>query len=499
MSVITRHAAYLEAAETWMALRTAYNGSGPVKAAGTRYLPRPAGMRRQEQYNAYRGRAIWLGATERAVLGLTGAIFRRDPQVVVPSALEAHLADITLTGMPFLRFAERLVRETLLMGRAGVLVDFPAPIALLDGGLAAPALGSRPYWVLWEPEAILNWRTDLREDMTVLALVVLKESVVAPSGIFPSADFFLDRTVTQYRVLRLNEAGQYEVSLWRERAGAPRAGSQPPVVDLVAQWVPQRAGEPLSFIPFLFVAPFSLEPAVEKSLLEALVEINYQHYRHSADYEHGLHLTALPTPYITGYAPENATLEIGSTAAWAIPSPEARVGMLEFQGQGLQSHERALETDIKNMAALGARLVESAPHIAETATSVRQRTEGSDSPLQTLISNASAALTKALQVHAWWAGFTEQVADDTILAQLNKDLLAVTMDARVLRELVTTWLSGGISYQTLYENLRKGEITRTGVASEDEQELIALEVEARGMALGTQRNLTDEGDLGDGR
>ena len=119
-------------------------------------------------------------------------------------------------------------------------------------------------------------------------------------------------------------------------------------------------------------------------MLEALVEVNFQYYRHSADYEHGLHLTALPTPYITGYTPEGTTFEIGSATAWTIPNADATVGMLEFQGQGLQSHERALEMDIKNMAALGARLLEGAPLIPETATAILRRTEGSESPVQAL-------------------------------------------------------------------------------------------------------------------
>ena len=150
MSVTTRHSSYIQYEETWSSLRDAYHGSGAVKnardgystargikAAGTKYLPRPAGMRREEQYAGYKARAIFFGATERAVHGLTGTVFRREPQVVVPASLDADLQDITQTGVPLASFAEEAIRETLLMGRFGVLVDFPTP-ALVRGEAGTP-------------------------------------------------------------------------------------------------------------------------------------------------------------------------------------------------------------------------------------------------------------------------------------------------------------------------------------------------------------------------
>ena len=88
--------------------------------------------------------------------------------------------------------------------------------------------------------------------------------------------------------------------------------------------------------------------------------------------------------------------------------------MLEFEGAGLQPHERALETDVKDMAAFGARLLEGQALVPETATAVVRRTEGSESPLQSLIGTTSAALTKALRWYAWWVGVTEVAQDQRI-------------------------------------------------------------------------------------
>jgi hypothetical protein len=334
--------------------------------------------------------------------------------------------------------------------------------------------------VTYRAEDILNWRTERQGGATVLSLVVLRERIPAPQGVFPAPDFFVTKDRLQYRVLRLDEAGHYQVSLWEDTGVLTATGTT--TLTMGRQWMPRRYGVPLTYIPFTFVAPFSLEPPVEKSLLEALVEVNFQYYRHSADYEHGLHMTALPTPWVTGHVNTDAQFQIGAATAWVIPEPDAKVGMLEFHGQGLQSHERALEQDIKNMAALGARLLEGAPLVQETATAIKSRTQGTESPLQSLVTTVSHGLTQALQTHAWWAGVTENVDDEAVHLTLNTDLLSLPLDAPLLTSLMQLLLNGTIAYETFYYNLQRGDIARPQVPVEEEQTL--LEVRAQAVPLG---------------
>ena len=508
MSVTTTHPQYQEYQYTWSALRDAYSGSGNVKTApdvlhrsagvklaGTRYLPCPSGMdlatpQGSAQYAAYRDRAIWLGATERAVHGIAEAIARKELQHTAPESLTQQLEDVTLTGIPLSSFAEQVVRETLLMGRCGVLVDFPKPEEdPLTGEILPPPAQSRPYWCLYQAEEMINWRTASSQGKTVLSLVVLRECVEVPQGVWPDEGFFVVKTQVQYRVLRLNEAGYYEVSLWRDTGQA--LGGQS-ILAFQDTWMPQAYGQPLPFIPFMFLAPFSLEPAIEKSLLEALVEVNYQYYRHSADYEHGLHLTALPTPYVCFTIPPDdgsgntlstlTALPIGSATAWMIPDSTAKVGMLEFQGQGLGSHERAMEADIKNMAALGARLLEGMPLVAETATSVMQRSQGSESPAKSLAKTVSMGLTQALQIHSWWAGLARVPDDPAIYVRLNTDLVSNQLEPAMLKALMELLLNGTIAYHTFYWNLQRGEIARPMVEVEEEQALLEAQEMARPLA-----------------
>jgi Domain of unknown function (DUF4055) len=488
MSVTTPHPAYEALLPLWEDLRTAYIGEVAVKTAmprtrvgtrswpqpGMRYLGRPAGMKRAEQYAVYLGNASWTPATERAVQGITGSVFRHAPQIAAPTALERQIADITQTGVSLRMFSEQVTLETLLMGRYGLLVDYPAPTTLPDGTELAPSPTSPHYWVGYAAEEILNWRTVQREGKTLLSLVVCKEVVEDVQGPWGTPDFFVVKPRTQYRVLRLDAAGEYEVSLWSEVQDV--RGQQPGAIIMERAWKPTRQGAPLTFIPFVFLGPFSLEPTIQKSLMEGLVYRNFVNFRHSAECEWARFLTAMPTLYLFANMEEPPELLVGSAQGIFSQDNQAKCGLVEFHGHGLGPLENALKEDLAMMAALGARLLEGPPTTQETATGVNWRMAGSDSPIQSLISVVSQGLTWALQTHAWWAGVTENVDDPAIHVHLNTDLVSTTMQPQMLTALMTALLNGTISQEMYYYNLQQGEVAIPGVSFEEEQALLEAQL-----------------------
>jgi hypothetical protein len=462
MSLTQPHPDYLTFLHAWRLWRDAYAGEEAVKARGEAALPRPAGMKKPKQYAEYKLRATWYGATTRTVDGVLGLGFRQAPEIQAPDALQPIMDDATLGGISLVLLAESQAREQLLMGRTGVLVDYDD-------------LGARPYCRAYVTEDILNWRREQRGAQVVTTLVVLREREETARGAYPADTYFVPQVAVRYRVLRLNEAGLYEVSLW-EQTQAGR-GAMPATVARLSTTVPVRLGEPLTTIPF-FTAP---NLHVQSSPLDGLIRANYAHYRHSADYEHGLHLTALPTPWVTGFEDDGTELLIGSQAAWTITNPDARVGMLEFQGSGLTPHEHALEQDLKNMATLGSRLLETTPTTQETATVVLLRSAGNDAPLQTLLRQVSAQMTTVLRWLAWWQGLTDDLTDPALHLTISTDLQTATMAPQLLHELVIAWQAGGMSFATFYEQLRQGELTRAGVDALTEQDMILVERAARGL------------------
>ena len=97
---------------------------------------------------------------------------------------------------------------------------------------------------------------------------------------------------------------------------------------------------------------------MDKIPLDDIIAVNLDHYRLNADYKHGMHFTALPTAWVSGFD-KSSTLRIGSSTAWVAETPGATAGFLEFHGQGLSTFERAMDRDEQLMAVLGTRMLES--------------------------------------------------------------------------------------------------------------------------------------------
>ena len=63
---------------------------------------------------------------------------------------------------------------------------------------------------------------------------------------------------------------------------------------------------------------------------------------------------------------------------------------------------------------------------------------------------------------------------------LNKDVLSVQLEPPMLRELMTAVLSGTMSFESYFYNLKKGELYPPGTTVEEEQTRIDIEQAARG-------------------
>jgi Domain of unknown function (DUF4055) len=455
MPVNSHHRQYTGHFDQWVRCRDACGGTDAVKARSIKYLPLLEGHESTTSrgYIGYLSRALFYPAAGRTVAGLAGLVFSKPPTVVgVPKAQQTAFEDVTLTGMSVGAFGLMLCQEVLTVGRAGILIDMPD----------TPTIGARPYWVVYQAEQILNWRTTRISGAQVLTRVVLAEEIEVAGE-----DEFESEWKWQYRVLELvNE--MYQVTLWKE---------DPDNHDKFIQGetrVPLRRGFPMPYIPFTFLSATGIEPEVIPPPLLALVDVNYSHYRTSADHEHGAHYTALPTPYVTGHTlPVGETLSIGSGNAWILPNPAAQAGMLEFTGAGLESLANLKEEKRQLMATLGARMLETDKNTAEAAQTVRLRHAGEGSAMSVLADAVGLSLTQSMQHYLFWAGLDEVVSKQATIT-MNPDVMD-DLSSDDIRVLVETWQKGGISKRTLHYNLAWGEWTRPGVTFEEEEAEIEKE------------------------
>ena len=455
MPVSIKHADYSARCAQWERCRDAYEGSDAVKAKSETYLDKLP-VQDSEEYEKYKRRALWYGATARTVDGLTGAVTRKDPQFMVPDAIVSHLNDVTLMGTPASIFVKETLSEILKVGRHGILVDMST-----STDPARPST-TRPYWTCYKAEQIINWRTAAVNGATVLVLVVLKEYVEKTD----KDDEFEVQTIERYRVLSL-EDGVYRVRVFTLKDGAGKTEEYD-----IKEFTPVFREQPLTEIPFCFVGVRGLGAETEKPPLLDVVDVNYSHYHSSADLEHGRHYTALPTPWVAGF-PKDTKLRIGSSFAWIASDPAASAGMLEFTGQGLGALEKALESKERLMAVLGARMLEAEKAGVEASETLLLRSAGERSTLQSIAIVVGLAFTKILRWHAMWAGIKET---STISAELNSDFTAAPMTSAELTALMQAWQGGGISYETFYYNLQRGELTRPDITAEDERTLIETQM-----------------------
>ena len=481
----------------WQRARDVFAGEDAVKAAGEKYLPR-LDCQDDTEYRAYKNRASFFNASARTADGFVGLIFRREPTFKLPAtggiadALAEFVEDADMLGTSLSAFSKKLVTEIINVGRAGTLIDWNEEAE------------QRAYAVTYSAEDIINWHSERVNGRNVLTLVVLQETCQKPAA---DADSFIPETIQQLRVLKLvpppgtpdntkadwsyiveiwqllpksqgSGSGLTTFSFWNGFFGngqkATPANKEWKLVDTVT---PLRLGKPLPLIPFVFHGPRHSLPEVDKIPLADIISKNLDHYRLDADYKHGMHFTALPTAWVSGFD-KNASLRIGSSTAWVAEAPGATAGYLEFHGQGLTTFERAMDRDEQLMAVLGTRMLESRKRVGETAAAIELRQSGENSILNTVSLSISSSLTQVLRWVYWWNS-TEPIPDaigpDLVLVTLNNDFSITGMSALEITALVAAWQAGASSQATMLDLFRAGEVIAPGRTNDEELALLATD------------------------
>ena len=477
MAVDSTHLEYDNNVTAWLRARDVFAGEDAVKAAGARYLPR-LDAQTDPEYAAYKTRASFFNATARTADGFVGLILRREATVKLPDpgsgvgkALANFADDADMLGTSLPAYAKNVVTEVITVGRAGTLVDWESDVE------------QRAYAVLYTAEQIRNWHTERINGRNVLTLLVLSEAGQSST----QEDPFVLEEVPQLRVLRLVKAEAkgdgakpfwfYHVEIWQllpeDNRGKARRSRKKWIK--VASRTPLRLGKPLPLIPFVFHGPRHSQPAVDKLPLADIITVNLDHYRLDADYKHGMHYTALPTAWVSGFN-KSATLQIGSSTAWVTDVIGAQAGFLEFTGQGLTTFERAMDRDERLMAVLGTRMLEAQKRVGETAAAIELRQSGENSVLSTVSLSVSDSLTQMLRWVYWWNSTEEtpdDVGEDRVLIQLNTDFSARGMASDEITAIVAAWQASAISRETMFELFRKGEVLPAGRSNEEEKRLAA--------------------------
>ena len=446
-----QHAAH---APLWAKCRDAIAGQHAVHMAGEAYLPKLSGQTMSE-YRSYVMRAPFFNAAKRTLDSLSGLIAAKQAKKEIPAAMTQWLDDITLEGTTLDGLAFQIIEEQIAVGRVGLIVEHPSlELDAITVGVAE-SLNLRPYIRIYRAESIHDWRTGSVGGLQKLTMVKLYEVLQ-----LPGQTEFETIAVPQYRILDLFE-GAYRVRLFRQDGQGEWL--------LTAESFPRARGQLLTEIPFVIINASSCGAQAETPPLLDLIDQNLAHYRNTADLEHGLHFTGLPTAVLSGVQLEpGQTYAIGSTAAWVFPDPAAKAEYLEFQGAGLTQLMAAIKEKENRMAVLGARMLSDDKKAAESSDTMDMRTSGERSVLASMSRVASMGLTAALRIMAQWAGVSGQIE-----YALNRDFGMKRLGGQELTALVGAWQAGAFSQETLFDNLSQGQIITDGKDFETEMAQIA--------------------------
>lgn len=436
----------------WTKCRDAIAGEESVHAKGPVYLPMLSGQE-PNRYEAYKMRALYFNASGRTKDGMTGLIFRKKPMLTFPASLQNIVDDVDMCGSDLTSFAEQLVDELIEVSRVGILIDYPQvqSIGLTVG--EAQSLGLRPYATIYKAESIIDWRYARINNAQMLTMVKLLEVDEVQT------DEFTFEKISRIRVLDLFE-GVYRVRVYQQ--------SEKSKYTLISESIPLMNNAPIREIPFIFDSVNGLDSDVSKPVLLDLVNVNLSHYRSTADYEHGLHFTGLPTAVFWGaQLDEGETINIGSESALSFNNPAGHAEYLEFTGQGLEALRLALNDKRDMMGALGSKMLSADKKAAEAAETAAIHRSSENSILASISHSASAALTKMLEWLAVWGRVSTEVS-----CKMNDDFLPAEMSPQMFQQLTNAYLSGSISYETYFYNLQQGEVIASDTQLDDERERI---------------------------
>lgn len=473
MSVKTKHLQFEEMVSEWEKCSDFMTSEKAVKSRdqGKTYLPVLTDQE-WDEYKAYRDRTPVIMFSQRANRAMSGMIGRKEAVIKgVDGKVEYLKDDIDSDGNSINAYISKLLGHFLQSGRGATLVDLPVANSKLTVK-QAEELGIRPRFYFYDEMSILNWRTERISNKDVLVLVVLLESTIKMGQ-----DNFTWEVKDQYRVLELRD-GIYVVSLYDEDG----------VLVPESEQIPKMNGQFLKEIPIVFHGGVD----VQQPPLNAIVDINLHHYQLSADEMHGLRMAALPTPYFFGEDPKSDDFptHTGPTRCIGSEDVNAKTGFREFSGAGLGAVAAKLKQFAEDIAMLSVQMATEQINKSATGSSIDYG--NSTATLSGVSAVISAEMTKIMKVAVKWAGGNP----DEVEVILNMDFMPQGMDANMLAQLLKTYLSGAITYETFYNNLAKGEITDPHKDPEDEKREIDEDLPP-GMTFGLEDDDQDQEDQED--
>lgn len=454
------HPDYRYYKQDWTMIRDCVAGSRRVKEKSDLYLP-PLGDNAGTDYDSYKLRAVFTNMTARTLGGWLGTVFRRPIKIDdIPDDKRKYFDSITPNNMSANAYSKLLLQEVLGIGRIGVLVD-------RDPKGVNPA-----YAATYLAENILSWRTQVIDGKEKFVYVLLRE--IAERRHFldnpaNAADPQVQKLLVnsngaergtvlspRYRVLRLDENGEYVQDVYEFRADTN--GQQKASFQVITPGIkPVIGGAPLTEIPFYIAGPMGVDARVQRAPLLDVADLNIAHYRTSAQLEHGRFFTALPVYYVPdgGSGEGEGEYTVGPSVVWEVPAG-SKPGILEYYGSGLSTLTQSLVEKEEHIAQLGGRVVGTGGRSqgSDNADVHASKQAHETSILLSATDAVSELMTRVMRMILTWDRVDGAAK---VKVRLNQDFKLQSAGARELRAVALLYQQGILPVDQLYRVLQESE------------------------------------------
>lgn len=456
-------------------VRDLWHGAEKVRERSTEYLPTAPGED-PENYKSRLHRSVFTNFFRKAVEGLCGLVFRKDPALGddVPARIAAHWENLDNSGTHGAVFLRDLMQDAMVAGHAAFLVEFP------DTGGRTLRLDEeaqvQPYWVPLRKEDLLSWRTTVENGKVVLTQLVIEERGVVPAGDFG------EREQVRYRVFsRVRSAAGALVSV-----RVLEITDRKEVVEVPGSFATYPTQEEIPVVEVPTSGRRSLFES-DPPLLD-LGYLNIAHYQVRSDYHTSIHKTCVPIWVESGADPvqEGETqVTLGPNAGRSFTNPDAKAAYVAHDGGALGSVKAALDDLKDEIGTLGVAMLAPQKRAAETVEAKRLDRSVGDSALGVSARALQDAAERGLAFHARYLGeqdggsltvnrdFEESVLEPEVMVAY------VTAAEKVgfpLEQLLGAWQRGGripedVDIEALAETMRvESEAARSDAARREEDE-----------------------------
>lgn len=393
------------------------------------------------------------------ISSFTSSIFKKPPQYTIPEG-DFDIENIDLLGNSLDEYASQIPHQVLKQGFCASIIDFSNEL-------------KRPFFNFIKPERFVSFRVSNKSGYPKISQFIYTDF----EDIQDEANEFETDTVVVHYVWDLFN-GKVRVRKYK-RVKSPVANDLTEYYKNITSLSDNQYEDVLDSTSYIKMNNKSLDTlpiiihgqesnnfTVNKSVLQDVSDLNINVFQRVCDQIEVLHMTAMPTPYITGAdaSDSNAPKTIGSNKIWFLENPDSQVGLLEFTGKAYDSHEKYIKELTQVMAVKGAQILRKDGVSRETATSVILRTGQETAIITDIVQNISHQIEEMLKIYFKW--LNEPTEDITY--KLNSDFLNVDMEPNAQIALVKSWLDGAISHKTLFEKMKQGEIIASDKTYENE-------------------------------